>query len=85
MRSKSKMYKKINEEAEEEFLVKLDKLLKYEHQLNSWETEDQTQEYGKPIRRKGNKQENLKQIVKEGGEIYCPVIKKKVILNIQNL
>ena len=85
MRSKSKMYKKINEEAEEEFLVKLDKLLKYEHQLNSWETEDQTQEYGKPIRRKGNKQENLKQIVKEGGKVYCPVIKKKVTLNIQNL
>ncbi len=85
MRSKSKIYEKINEEAGEEFLVKLDKLLKYEHQLNSWETEDQTQEYGKPIRRKGNRQENLKQIVKEGGEVYCPVINKMVILNIQNL
>jgi tRNA U34 5-carboxymethylaminomethyl modifying enzyme MnmG/GidA len=85
MRSKSKIYEKIKEEAGEEFLVKLDKLLKYEHQLNSWKTENQTQEYGKPIRRKGNKQENLKQIVKERGEVYCPVIKKKVTLNIQNL
>ena len=85
MRSKNKIYEKINREAGEEFLIKLDKLLKYEHQLNLWESEDQTQEYGKPVRRKGNEQENLKQIVKEGGEIYCPVIKKKVTLNIQIL
>ena len=40
MRSKNKIYEKINREAGEEFLIKLDKLLKYEHQLNLWELEN---------------------------------------------